>query len=133
MALKLHWDETVLALVKQKCKRWKLDISNILVQIPRSIPTKLKSVTVVGIHIFREASIPGCCAATYRVVHQPSSITQNLIACKSKLSKYEITIPRLEIISTHLSANMGTNITKALKNFNVRSATCWTDSTVILH
>ena len=58
-------------MVKQKWEGWKLDISNIQVEIKlKCIPTKLKSVTVVGIHVFRDASIPGCCEAAYRVVHQ---------------------------------------------------------------
>lgn len=71
MDLKLRWDENILPMVKQKWKGWKLDISNIQVEIKlKCIPTKLKSVTVVGIHVFRDASIPGCCGAAYRVVHQ---------------------------------------------------------------
>ena len=94
--------------------------SNTRVKIPRSILTKLQSVIVLGIHIFGDANVFGCFAAAYAVVPQASTISKNLIASKSKLSKSEITIPRLDLIATHMSAKLGTNIRQALKKFNVR-------------
>lgn len=52
MDLKLRWDVTILPMVKQKWEGWKLDISNTQAEIKlKCIPTKLKSVTVVGIHV----------------------------------------------------------------------------------
>ena len=120
-------------MVKQKWERWKLDLSNNRVKIPRYIPTKLESDTVLDIHIFGGTSILGCCSAGYAVVHQLSSISQNLISSKSRLSKSEINIPRLDLIATHMSANLGGNIREALKNFNVRSMTGLTDGTAVLH
>lgn len=94
--------------------------SNNRVKIPRFILTKLQSVIVIGIHIFGDASVFGCFAAAYAVVPQASTISKNLIASKSKLSKSEITIPRLDLIATHMSAKLGINIRQALKKFNVR-------------
>ena len=41
-------------------------------------------------------------------------------------------IPRLELIATHMAANLATNIKAALKDLNIRSITEWTDSTVVL-
>ena len=73
MKLYRHWSKKK----KKKKKKWKLDISNNRVKIPRSIPTKLKSVTAIDIHVLGGATIPGCCAAAYAVVHQPSSISQD--------------------------------------------------------
>ena len=118
--LKPPWDENLPPLVKQKWERWKLDISNNRVNFPRSIPTKLESVTVIDIQVFGDIIILGCCAAAYRVVHQSSNINQNLIASKSILSKYEITIPCLELTAALMSAKLGTNVSEILKNFNVR-------------
>ena len=116
--LKLPWDETVPLLVKQKWERWNLDVSNNRVKIPRSIPT------TAAAYLF---------TATLAAFHQPSGISQNLIASTFRLSKSEITTPRLEIIATHMSSNLGKNIRETLKNFNVRSAIGWTDSTVVLY
>ena len=83
--------------------------------------------------MFGDASIAGYCAAAYVVVHQPSSTNQNLLTCKSRLSKKDQTIPRLELIATHMSSNLANNIQNALKNQNIRKVTGWTDSTVVLY
>lgn len=37
-------------------------------------------------------------------------MTQALIASKSRLSKRELTVPGLEIIATHMAANLASNI-----------------------
>ena len=55
--LKLLWDETVPPLFKQKWKGRNLDISCNRVKIPRFIPTKTESVTVINIQVFGDASI----------------------------------------------------------------------------
>ena len=52
---------------------------------------------------------------------------QGLIACKSILSKKDITIPRLELIAAHMAANLATNIKAALKDLNIRSVIGGTD------
>ena len=41
-------------------------------------------------------------------------------------------IPRLELIAAHIATNLGANIKEALPSQNIRSVTCWTDSTVLL-
>ena len=71
--LKIPWDEVVPLLMKQKWDKWKLDIET-KVEIPRSIPLKQESVAMVGLHVFTDASVLGCCAAAYVVVYQPSSV-----------------------------------------------------------
>ena len=52
--------------------------------MPRSIPLKQESVTIVDLHVFGDASALGCCAAAYVIVYQPSSVNQGLIASKSR-------------------------------------------------
>ena len=44
-----------------------------------------------------------------------------------------LTIPRLDLVSTHMACNLIANVKAALKNQNVRSVTEWTDSTVVLY
>ena len=87
---------------------------------------------MVDLRVFGDASVLGRCAAAYVVVSQPSSVNQGLIASKSRLSKRDITIPRLELIGAHMATNLAAIIKEALPSQNIRSVTCWTDSTVIL-
>ena len=129
--LKIPWDEVVPLPIKQKWDKWKLDIET-KVEIPRSIPLKQESVTMVDLHVFGDASVLGCCAAAYVVVYQPSSVNQGLIASKSRLSKRDMTIPRLELIAAYMATNLAANIKEALPSQNISSVTCWTDSTVVL-
>ena len=82
--------------------------------------------------LFADASVLGCCTAAYVVVYQPSSDDQSFIASKSRLSKRDMTIPRLELIAAYIATNLAANIKEALPSQNVRSVTCWTDSTVLL-
>ena len=43
-----------------------------------------------------------------------------------------MTIPRLELIAAHMATNLAANIKEALPSQNIRSVTCWTDSTAVL-
>ena len=129
---KISWDESVPQTIKLKWEKWKLDVVN-KVEIPRSLTLKQEPINSVELHIFGDATILGHCAVAYAVVSQPSKVNQGLVASKSRLSKKDITIPRLELIVTHMAANLATNIKTALKDLNIRSVTGWTDSTVVLH
>ena len=129
---RISWDESVPQTIKLKWEKWKIDIVN-KVEIPRSLTLKLEPITSVDLQIFRDASILGYCAVAYAVVSQPSKVNQGLVASKSRLSKKDITIPRLELIAAHMAANLATNIKAALKDLNIRSVIGRTDSTVVLH
>ena len=86
---------------KLKSEKCKLDIVN-KVEIPRSLTLKQKPINSVDLHIFGDASILGYCAVAYAVVSQPSKVNQGLVASKSRLAKKDTTIPRLELIATHM-------------------------------
>ena len=66
-------------------------------------------------------------------MNQPSAISQGLVASKSRISKRDLTITRLELVSAHVACNLTLNVKSALKHQNVRSVTGWTDSTVVLY
>ena len=117
---KIPRDEVVPLPIKQKWDKWKLDIET-KVEIPRSIPLKQESVTMVDLRVFGDASVLGCCAAAYVVVYQPSSVNQGLIASKSRLSKRDMTIPRLELTAAHMAKNLAANIKEVLPSQNIRS------------
>ena len=109
------------------------DIDNVKTELPRSIPLAQVSITAIDLHVFADASIVAICAAVYAVVYQHNSVSQGLVTSKSRISKHNITIPRLELISTHMGANLVQNVKSALESENVRSFTDWTDSTVFLY
>ena len=54
---KLPWDTEVSQILKEKFKKWVNDIANILIEMPRSIPTHKESFTSVDLHVFGDASI----------------------------------------------------------------------------
>ena len=93
----------------------------------------IESVTSLDLHVFGDASVLANCAAVYAVITQPNSINQGLVTSKSRISKKNLTIPRLELVSAHMSANLVTNVKLAIQNQNVKSVTGWTDSTVVLY
>ena len=92
-----------------------------------------ESLNVIDIHVFGDASLLGTCAVAYAVIQHPSGIKQVLIASKSRLSKKQITIPRLELVAAQMVANLAENIKTSLPNHNIREVHGWSDSTAVLH
>lgn len=60
-------------------------------------------------------------------------MSQGLVAAKSRLSKKGLSIPRLELVSGHMSANLLDNVKGVLQDSPVRNTYGWLDSTVALH
>ena len=61
-------------------------------------------------------------------------MTQGLVTAKSRLAKQGLTIPRLELVSSHMAINLAVNIRKALEGFPLTTnIQCWLDSTVALY
>ena len=64
---------------------------------------KIRSVTL---HVFADASSKGVCAAVYAAVDQLKEKNQELLTSKRRLAKKNLTIPRLELIATHMATNI---------------------------
>ena len=79
-------------------------------ELPRSTPLVQESITATELHAFATSSIVASCATVYAVVYQPNSVSQGLVTSKSQIYKYNITIPRLELVSTHIGANLIQNV-----------------------
>ena len=60
---------------------------------------------MIDVHVFGGASLLGACTAAYTVIRQPYGTKEGLIASKSRFSKKQLTIPRLELIATQMVAN----------------------------
>ena len=96
--------------------------------VPRSLSCFRELIEAIDVHTFGDASEVGVSTSVNcAVVHQ------GLIAANSRLAKKGLTVPRLELVSAHMAANLATNATDALKGYPVKSVNGWTDSTMALY
>ena len=101
--------------------------------LARSIPRYREPLEEVELHTFGDASGSGISAVVYAVVKQPSGVSVGLVAAKSRLAKKNLTIPRLELVSGHMAANLVGNVRTAFSGYPVRAVFGWLDSLVALH
>ena len=87
----------------------------------------------IQLHLFADASNLACCAATVAVVEHKSGTVKGLLTSKSRISKKNTTIPRLELVSGQMAANMARNLYHALLRLPVKSIIIWMDSMVTLY
>ena len=129
---KLSWDQE---LPENFAKRWKKYTGNfpIKVEVARSLCTYKEAIDSIELHAFGDASELGTSACVYAVIHQSLGVSQGIIAAKSRLAKKDTTIPRLELVSSHMAANLLENVRDGLTNLPVKRTVAWTDSKVALH
>ena len=128
----LPWDAV---LPKELKAQWEKFKGNWLgeLKFPNSLTIAQEPVQALDLYAFCDSSGKGSAAAVYTVVYQESGIDQGLLAAKARLAKKGLTMPRLELISAHMAANLVDNVRSALEGYVVRSVYGWTDSTVVLH
>ena len=85
------------------------------------------------LHSFGDASKSCVAAYVYAVVEQASGTNQGLVTARAWSPKQGLTILRMELVATHMVANLVVNVRKVLTGFPVESNHCWTDSSVVLH
>ena len=83
--------------------------------MPRSLCTHQEPITSIGLHVFGDTSANGKAEVVYAVVYQASGVTQGLLAAKDRLAKKNTSIPRLELVSAHMEANLVNNVKNALQ------------------
>ena len=128
----LSWDQKVPETVAKQWKKFERSLPD-QVQVPRSLAGFKETIEAIDLHAFGDTSGAGTAAAVYAAVHQASGVTQGLLAAKSRLAKKGLTIPRLELVSAHMAANLAENVKNALQGQPVRSVHGWLDSAVALH
>ena len=116
----LPWDLKVPEKIAMQWKKFEKNLPD-LVQVPRSLAAFQGTITAIDLHVFGDTSGVGTAAAVYAVVQQASSTNQGLLAAKSRLAKKGRTIPRLELVSAHMAANLVENVKNALQGQPVRS------------
>ena len=70
---------------------------------------------------------------TIAVVEGETGVVKGLLTSKSRISKQNTTIARLELVSGQMAANMARNLWRALNRWPIKSITIWMDSMVALY
>ena len=130
--LKSAWNAPAPGQLVERWQRWRNSLPPD-VTIPRSLVCHQEPIRSVELHAFGDASGNGVSATVYAVVTQESGTNQGLVTAKARLAKRNTTIPRLELISAHMAANLVSNVRNALAGFPVTDTQCWLDSSVALH
>ena len=129
---RLPWDEKLSDRIGQEWLKFVRCLPN-KVEVLRSIPRFKEPIEGVQLHVFGDTSGVGTSAAVFAVITQASGVSKGLIAAKSRLAKKNLTIPRLELVSAHMAANLVENVRVALEGYPIKSVHGWSDSTVALH
>ena len=103
------------------------------VKIPRSLAQHQERIVGIDLHGFGDASNKGVTSAVFAVMRQAQGTQQSLVTAKSRLAKQGLTIPRQELVSTHMTANLISNVKEALAGFPVEGVYGWLDSSITLH
>ena len=129
---KLSWDQELPGNIAKRWEKYTESLP-IKMEVARSLCAYREVINSIELHAFGDASEQGTYACLYAVVHQSSGITQGIITAKSRLAKKDTTIPRLELVSSHMAASLLENVRDALANLPVKQTVAWTDSKVALH
>ena len=122
---KKGWNTEVSPRLKYQWLKWTKQLKG--VRIPRSINKNIGRMKAVHLHVFADASTLACCSAAIAIVDGTSGVVKALLASKSRLSKRDTSIPRLELIGGHMAANMAGNLCNALQGWPVKTVTVgWT-------
>ena len=115
---RLPWDEKVSDRIGQEWLKFVRNLPN-KVEVPRSLPRFKEPIEGVVLHAFGDTSGSGISAAVYAVITQASRVSKGLIAAKSRLAKKNLTIPRLELVAAHMTANLVDNVQTALEGYPI--------------
>ena len=129
---KLPWDAELTKQLVERVKNWEQTLPTDAT-VPRSVLDYRESVLDFELHAFGDASTQGVGAAAYAVVWHPSGIMQHPVEAKGSLAKQGLTVPHLELISTHMVTNLMTNFQNTLNGLPNPRVYAWLGSTVALH
>ena len=110
---KKSWNAEVSTHLRGQWLRWTKQLRD--VRVPRRIATFTGEVEEVHLHLFADASALACCAVAVAIVHHERGVAKGLLTSKSRISKRNTSIARLELVSGHMAANMAKNLCTALQ------------------
>ncbi|CAB4014977.1 Pro-Pol poly [Paramuricea clavata] len=119
-----EWNIEVPKPLRKEWLKWNRQFQT--VRVPRSISTSVRKMKAVHLHVFSDVSNMACQPLpSLYVVEGITGVVKGLLASKSRISKQNTTIPRLELVSGHMAANMVKNLWRALKHWPIVSTTVW--------
>ena len=128
---KTAWDASLPEPQAAEYGRWVKELPR-RVTVPRAVTTQREAVEEIELHTFGDASGKGVCAALYAIVKQGDDTNVGLVAARARLAKQDLSIPRLELVSARMAANLMMNVQQALDGMPVTRTYGWLDSTVAL-
>ena len=117
--------------LERQWRMWTKQLANL--QVLRSIIQSGAELRTIHVHQFADASNLACSTLTIIVAKQDNETVRGLLISKSRISKGNTTIARLELIAGHMTASMVRNVCRALKEWPIASLTIWMDSKVALY
>ena len=133
---KRDWDEELEGESKKKFSEWVADLSKIGgISIDRCVYENPKQrVLECQLHGFGDASTKAYCAVVYLVYVTNEGIYAKLLASKSRVAPVKtLTIPRLELMSARILAQLMETVKKALESqLEISRAKYWLDSKTAL-
>lgn len=102
------------------------------VALPRTIVRNMTKADAEHQYAFADASSLACCATAIAVIEHSSAVVKGMLTLKSRTSKRDISIARLELISGQIAANISKNIHHARRGWPVKSITVWIDNMAAL-
>ena len=126
---KLGWNAVVSESLAKAWLKWIAQLRS--VKVPRSLVRQCNEVKSIDLHLFADASNLASSATTIALVKQDAGTVQGLL--KSRISKRNTTMPRLELVAGHMAANKANNVQQALTRWPAASINIWMDSTVALY
>jgi hypothetical protein len=118
----LAWDGEFPETLTKRGKEW-YEQSSERYTVPRTLPPNQQPILSLSLQAFGDGSKDG--VAVSAVIEQENGETQGLVCSKSRIAEKNLTIPRLELVSGHMAANLVTNVETAIGNENVTSVHCW--------
>ena len=101
------------------------------VSIPGPITLGGEVLEMTDIYALEEAGLLWICAVAYVVIQQSSGMKQGLSASKSRFSKKQLTIPRVELVAPQILVNFRRWYSKSLPNYSIREVYGWSYNTVV--
>ncbi|XP_068742456.1 uncharacterized protein [Montipora capricornis] len=127
---KIGWNTEVNSVNPRDWLKWSSQLRNI--KVPRSVARDVNKIKAVRLHVFADASNIACSAVAIAVVEHSTGFVKGLLTSKSRISKRNTSISRLELVDGQMAANMVKNLLTALKRWPITSVNVWMVSMVAL-
>ena len=127
---RIGWNTEANSVNSRDWLKWSRQLRNI--KVPRSVARGVNEIKAVHLHVFADASNIACSTVTVAVVEHSTSVVKGLLTSKSRISKRNTSISRLELVGGQMAANIVKNLTTALGRWPITSVNVWMDSMVAL-